>query len=69
MFECESILGIKEGNKSISKIAKEIVKLFFSIEPIPLIEGGIIVANVLEDLLVEVMAERRNHVDHCTNEG
>jgi len=67
MLECESILGIEEGNKSVSKIAEKIVKLFLSIKPISLIQCGIIVANVLEDLLIEVVAKRRNHVDDSTN--
>ena len=55
MLFCQSILGIKEGNKSISKIAKKIVKLLLSIEPISLIQCGIIVSNVFEDLLIEVV--------------
>jgi hypothetical protein len=67
MLFCESILGIKEGDESISKIAKKIVKLFFSIEPISLIQSGIIVSDVFEDLLVEVVAKGRNHVDHSTD--
>lgn len=67
MLKCQSILGIKESRNSISKIAKKIVKLLFGIEPISLIQSGIIVANVFEDLLIKVMAERRNHIDHSTD--
>jgi hypothetical protein len=58
MLFCQSILGIKEGNKpiaKIAKIAKKTVELFLSIEPISLIQCGIIVSNVFEDLLIEVV--------------
>ena len=58
MLFCQSILGIKEGNNPISKIAKiakKTVEPFISIEPISLIQCGIIVLNVFEDLLIEVV--------------
>lgn len=58
-----SILGIEEGGDSMANIAQELMKLLLSIEPVPLIESGVVVAHVLEDLLVEVAPQRRYQED------
>jgi len=41
-----SILGIEEGEKAISKVTKELMELFLSIEFVALIECGVIVTNM-----------------------
>jgi hypothetical protein len=56
----ESILGVEEGKYSIAEVGQEIMKLLLGIEPVPLGECCIIVADVLEDLLVEVVADWRD---------
>jgi hypothetical protein len=57
----ESILSIEEGDQSVANVAQKVVKLFLSVEPVSLAESGIIVSDVLEDLLVEVVAEGRDY--------
>lgn len=64
----ESILGIEEGNDSMSNIAQELVKLLLSIEPVPLVESSIVVAHVLEDLLVEVVPQGRDQEHHTAHQ-
>jgi hypothetical protein len=58
-----SILGIEEGDKPMSKVAQKLMKLLLSIEPVALVECGIVVADVLEDLLVEVVTHGRDQHD------
>lgn len=61
-----SILGIEEGDETVSEVAQKLVKLFLSIEPVALVEGGIVVADMLEDLLVEVVPHGRDEHDDTT---
>jgi hypothetical protein len=56
----ESILSIEEGGESMANIAQKLMKLFLSVESVSLAESGIIVSDVLEDLLVEMVAEWRD---------
>lgn len=49
------------------EVAQKLVKLLLSIEPVALVEGGIVVADVLEDLLVEVVPHGRNEHDDATH--
>lgn len=53
---CVSILGIEEGDKSMPQVSQEFMKLLLSIEPVPLIERGVIIPDMLVDLLVEVVS-------------
>lgn len=63
---CSSILGIEEGDKPMSKVAQKLMKLLLGIEPVALVERGIVVAHVLEDLLVEVVPHGRDQHDDAT---
>jgi hypothetical protein len=63
----ESILGIEEGDDAVADVGQKLVKLVLSIEPVPLVEGGIVVAHVLEDLLVEVVPQGRDQEHHAAH--
>ena len=64
-----SILGVEEGDDSVTDVAEELVKLLLGVEAIALVEGCVIVAHVLEDLLVEVVAQGRHYHDYTAHEG
>ena len=67
IFICVSILGIKECDNTVSKIAEKIVKLLFGAELVALVEGCIVISHVLEDLLVEVVPQGRDHDHHAAH--
>jgi hypothetical protein len=58
-----SVLGIEECDNTVTEVAQKVVKLLLSVETVSLVERGVVVAYVLEDLLVEVVAKRRDHED------
>jgi hypothetical protein len=64
----QSILGIEEGEDSIAEIGEEVMELLLGIESVSLIEGRIIVANVFEELLVEVVPQGRDQEDHAAHQ-
>lgn len=49
----------------MSKVGKEFMKLLLSIELVSLIECGVIIPDVLVDLLVEVVSQGRDQHDHA----
>jgi hypothetical protein len=69
MVVIESILGIEEGDDSISDISQKLMKLLLSIESVSLVESGIIVAHVLEEFLIEVMPQGRNQEDDSADQS
>lgn len=64
-----SVFGVEEGDCTVSDVAEELMELFLSIESVALVEGGVVVANMLEELLVEVMTEGRDHEDHASDQS
>jgi hypothetical protein len=64
-----SVFGVKEGDCTVSDVSKELMELFLSIESVALVEGGVVIANMLEELLVEVMTEGRDHEYHTSNQS
>jgi hypothetical protein len=65
---CGSVFCIEEGGESVSDVAQKLMEFFFGVEFVSLVEGGIIVAHVFPDLLIEVVPHRRNHVDCATHQ-
>lgn len=63
-----SILGVKESNNSSADVSQEFMELLFSVESISLVEGRIIVSHMLENLLVEVVAEGWDGNDDTSND-
>lgn len=63
-----SILGIEEGDNAVANVAQKFMKLLLSVESVPLVEGGIVVTDVLKYFLVEVTAQWGNHID-CTSDN
>lgn len=64
-----SVFGVEEGDCTVSDVAEELMELFLSIESVALVEGGVVVANMLEELLVEVMTEGRDREDHASDQS
>lgn len=60
IFILGSILGIEEGDNAVSEVTEKIVKLLFGAELVALVEGGIVISHVLEDLLIEVVPQGRD---------
>lgn len=63
IFILGSILGIEEGDNAVSEVTEKIVKLLFGAELVALVEGGIVISHVLEDLLIEVVPQGRDQDD------
>lgn len=56
----------EESGYPISHVAQELIEFFLSVEAIVLAQGGIVVAEVFEDLFVESLASWRNDIDACS---
>lgn len=53
----------------MSQVAQELMKLLLSIEPVPLIERGVIIPDMLVDLLVEVVPQGRDQHYHARRQA
>lgn len=51
------------------EVGQEFMKLLLSIEPVPLVERGVIVPDVLVDLLVEVVSQGWDQHDHACRQA
>ena len=63
----QSVLGIKEGDDSMSDVAQKVVELFLGVEFVSLVQGGVVVTEVFPDFLVYVVSEGRNQVNCASN--
>lgn len=57
---------MEEVDRPVAHIAEHFVELLLGIKSVVLAEGGIVVAEVLEDLLVEAVPERGDNIDACS---
>ena len=63
----QSVLGIKEGDDSMSDVAQKVVELFLGVEFVSLVQGGVVVPEVFPDFLVDVVSKGRNQVNCASN--
>lgn len=59
----------EEGGNTVTSVSQEFIELFLGVELVVLTQSGIVVSEVLEDLLVESVSQGRNHIDgasHCS---
>ena len=64
----QSVLGIKEGDDSMSDVTQKVMELFLGVEFISLVEGGVVVTEMFPDFLVDVVSEGRNQVNCASNQ-
>lgn len=60
VLEWRSVFGIEEGDEAVADVVQKLMELLLGVESIPLVEGGVVVADMFPDLLVEVVTERRH---------
>ena len=58
----------EEGSETVSDVAKHVIELLLGVEFLVLAEGGIVISDMLPNLLVESVSQGRNRHDcyECT---